>query len=247
MAIETFNRYEYKYLIDKKFYQKLTDTISDYMEPDKYNIGGKAYTIANIYYDTKDDFLIRTSLSKPAYKEKLRLRSYGVPSLSDMVFLEIKKKYKGIVNKRRTNIILSDAYSFIDKRYLEKDEVFMNHQVVNEICYFLGVYHVVPKVYLAYNRTAFFARDNPELRISFDTNIRTRRYDLRLEYGDYGKDLLDDNLYLMEIKAERSIPLWLTKMLSDYEIKKMSFSKYGTEFKNYLNSTDEEMRIVVNG
>ncbi len=245
MAIETFNRYEYKYLINADTFEKMSSVLLEFMTPDKYNIAGKAYSIANLYYDTNDDFLIRTSLSKPAYKEKLRLRAYGIPNLSDKVFLEIKKKYKGIVNKRRTNIILEDAYFFTEHGYPPKITSIINIQVAKEISQFLKFYPVLPKLYLTYDRFAFFGKENPNLRVSFDTNIRTRRYDLRLEYGNYGEKLLDEGFYLMEIKAGNSIPLWLTKILSDYEIQRRSFSKYGTEFKKHLSDT--KMRYVVNG
>ena len=115
MAIEVFNRYEKKYMMDEKTFYELTDRISDYMSPDAYNKNGEAYRISNIYYDTESDQLIRASIEKPVYKEKLRLRAYGTPSLDDMVFVEIKKKYNGIVNKRRTSMTLKEAYSYLDE------------------------------------------------------------------------------------------------------------------------------------
>lgn len=247
MAKEVFNRFEHKYLLDRNTYEKVLDIIDGYMLPDKYNLDGKPYTISNIYYDTDDDFLIRNSLSKPVYKEKLRLRAYGVPKFDDKVFLEIKKKYKGIVNKRRTSIFLSDAYSFVENGVVTKFDDFMNRQVTNEITYFLQTYIVKPKLYLAYDRIAFFEKDNSALRISFDTNIRARRYDLRLEYGDYGEKIISDNLYLMEIKSELTKPLWVCRMLSDLDIKRQRFSKYGTEYKIHIMDSKEDTRCVVNG
>ena len=99
MAIEVFNRYEKKYIIDEDTFHKLTYQIADYMNPDAYNRNGEAYRISNIYYDTENDQLIRASIEKPVYKEKLRLRAYGTPELTDNVFVEIKKKYDGIVKK----------------------------------------------------------------------------------------------------------------------------------------------------
>ena len=107
MAIEVFNRYEKKYMLDEHTFRRLLERINDYMEPDKYNLNGQFYSICNIYYDTDDNRLIRSSIEKPVYKEKLRMRSYGTPCGEDKVFLEIKKKYNGIVNKRRTSIVLN--------------------------------------------------------------------------------------------------------------------------------------------
>lgn len=234
MAIEVFNRHEQKYFLDADTFKKVLAVMDEYMIPDKYNINHKPYTISNIYFDTEDNYLIRTSLSKPKYKEKLRLRSYGVPISDSKVFLEIKKKFKGIVNKRRTVLKLSEAYSFIESKTAPKPQEYMNKQVLKEIEFFLQHYSLKPKLYLAYDRIAYFEKGNNDLRISFDQNIRTRRYDVALEAGDYGEKLLPDGLYLMEIKTSKAMPLWLTKMLAEYNIKRRSFSKYGTEFTHQL-------------
>lgn len=240
LAIEVFNRYEHKYMLDKETYLKLIKILDEHMVLDKYNVNHKPYTIANIYFDTSDDYLIRTSLAKPPYKEKLRLRAYGIPELKSKVYLEIKKKYKGIVNKRRTTLRLDEAYSFVKNKTAPDLREYMNMQVMREIEYFLKVYDLEPKVYLAYDRIAYFEKDNNDLRISFDTNIRSRRYDVKLENGDYGEKLLKEDLYLMEIKTSLAKPLWLTKALTDLDIKRKSFSKYGIEFKNMINSRKDK-------
>lgn len=237
MATEVFNRYEHKYILTENVYQKVIDVVGKRMEPDAYNAGLKPYTIANIYYDTRDDYLIRQSLSKPIYKEKLRLRSYGTATADDMVYLEIKKKFNGIVNKRRTGLKLSEAYEFVKNGKISTAGEYMNKQVVNEISYFLSVYKPVPKVYIAYDRIAYYEKGNPDLRISFDCNIRSRRTALVHEDGTYGQRLLDDGLYLMEIKTSLAKPLWLTHMLAKYDIRRCSFSKYGTEFKKIQANT----------
>ena len=212
------------------------------MALDCHNEGNETYTIANIYFDTSDDYLIRTSLSKPDYKEKLRLRSYGIPNNNSKVFLEIKKKFNGIVNKRRTVLRLDEAYEFLETGIMPKIEPYMNPQVLRELEYFLKIYDLSPKLYLAYDRIAYYERQNSDLRISFDSNIRSRRYDLRLECGDYGDRLLSEDVYLMEIKTSLAKPLWLTHMLAEFDIKRRSFSKYGTEFKNTTNKQKEEFR-----
>lgn len=236
MAIEVFNRYEHKYMLDRKTYEKVIEVMDQHMELDSHNENHKPYTIANIYYDTADDHLIRASLQKPKYKEKLRLRAYGVPKKDSKVFLEIKKKYNGIVNKRRTTLKLKEAYEFVSSGKKPNLKDYMNAQVLEEINYFLKVYDLTPKLYLAYDRVAYFEKGNPDLRISFDTNIRSRRYDVRLEAGDYGELLLDGDVYLMEVKTSLAKPLWLVHMMTDLDIKRTSFSKYGTEFKEMVNS-----------
>ncbi len=234
MAIEVFNRSECKFLIDKDVYEELNIKLQEYMEMDDYNKNNDFYTISNIYYDTNDNYLIRNSLSKPKYKEKIRIRAYGVPDVDDKVYLEIKKKFNGLGNKRRTSLKLNETYEFLSTGEKPEIKSYMNKQVINEIDYMLKLYNVEPKLYIAYDRKAMFGKDNREVRITFDTNIRTRRDDLKLESGDYGEPLLEEGKCLMEVKVEKNIPLWLSKLLSEYKIYKTSFSKYGNEYKKML-------------
>ncbi len=234
MAIEVFNRCEHKYIIDKETFKKAIKILDDHMDMDSHNKDYTPYTISNIYFDTPDDYLIRTSLGKPEYKEKLRLRSYGIPDENSMVFLEIKKKFDGVVNKRRTKLKLEEAYEFLKSGKAPPPKEYMNLQVLRELEYFLKIYNLSPKVYLAYDRIAYFEKNNKDLRISFDMNIRARRHDLALEKGDYGERLLAEDVYIMEIKTSLAKPLWLTHMLTELEVKRKRFSKYGMEFKNMI-------------
>lgn len=235
MSIEVFNRRERKYLIDDNMLATIKKEIEPYMEADKHNLNNEIYTISNIYYDTPNNDIITRSIQKPPYKEKLRLRGYRVPNLDDMVFIEIKKKYKGVVNKRRSSIVLKDAYEFIKKGKMDVIEDYMNEQIIREIEYILAVNEIAPALYLAYDRYAYFDKTDSDFRLTFDTNIRTRRYDLALELGSHGEKLIDEGQWIMEIKASNAVPLWFAKVLSKYKIYPMSFSKYGTEFLQSLD------------
>lgn len=234
MAIEVFNRYETKYLMDTDAFYSIYRRLLEYMEPDEHNKDGDCYSISNLYYDTEHHSLIRSSLSKPKYREKLRIRAYGTPAADAEVYLELKKKVFGLVNKRRTALRLPEAYAFAGTGLAPEPQPYMNGQVVREIAYFLGRYELRPMVYLAYDRIAMFAKGNRDLRISFDTNIRSRRHDLRLESGDYGEQLLAPGQRLMEVKAEKTVPLWLSKLLSELGMFRTSFSKYGNEYKKSI-------------
>ena len=204
------------------------------MELDSHCGEHSLYTIANIYYDTKDNSLIRESLSKPAYKEKLRLRSYGVPDMDSKVFLEIKKKYRGLVNKRRTTLELGEAYDFIETGVKPELQDYMNGQVLNELEYCLNLYDLEPKVYIAYDRLAYFEKGNDDLRISFDTNIRTRRSDLLLESEATRKRLCDSDVWLSGNKNKFGKTVVALRNALEFEIRSSSFSKYGTEYKNMI-------------
>ena len=236
MKIETFNRFENKYLIDENTFSKLTNSFGERMILDAHNRNGKSYTIRNLYYDTEDDQLIRHSLSKPFYKEKLRVRSYGKPSLEDEVFVEIKKKVSGLVNKRRSALVLKDAYDFLESGILPEEKPNQNRQVLKEIAFVLQYHPLKPKLYLAYDRVAYFGKDDNDLRISFDLEIRSRRKAVAFEAGDFGTKLLKDGQIVMEIKVGKSYPLWLVDLLSQNKIYPTSYSKYGAEYKEYLKN-----------
>ncbi|MBQ8326259.1 MAG: polyphosphate polymerase domain-containing protein [Lachnospiraceae bacterium] len=231
-----FKRYEKKYLLTPEKYQAVKTAIEAHMTQDIYGL----HTICNIYYDTDTYELIRASIERPVYKEKFRVRSYGIPMTDSQVFLEIKKKFKGVVYKRRIAAPLSDA-----KAYLAKTDVsaLPRSQILNEIDYMLDRVKPEPKVYIAYDRIAYYGNEDPNLRVTFDTNMRYRDYDLELDKGDYGKPILDEPFYLMEIKIPQVMPLWMTGILTQYQIYPTSFSKYGTCYKkDMLHKLDEKLR-----
>lgn len=234
MAIEVFNRYELKFIITDEQYNILRERLDEYMESDAYSKNGEFYTICNIYYDSPDNELIRRSLEGPVYKEKMRLRSYGTVETDKKVFLEIKKKYQGLVNKRRTKILLGDAYRYFDTGELPEIQPYMNAQVLREIDEMKNRMRLVPKLFLSYDRCAMFAKDDKDFRVTFDRNITTRRYDLGLHYGIYGDKLLEEGKWIMEVKIDRAMPMWMTKILSEMRIYKGSYSKYGTEYQKFL-------------
>ncbi|MCR4943723.1 MAG: polyphosphate polymerase domain-containing protein [Clostridium sp.] len=234
MAIKSFKRYEKKFILTKEQYDKFIPRILEFMEPDKHCRNGRNYNIYNIYYDTNNNDVIRHSISKPYYKEKLRLRSYKIPtSLDDEVFLELKKKINGIVTKRRVVITLGQAYEFLETRKRPENIDYVTKQIFNELEYYLSNNTVYPKVYISYSRNAFFAKDNKDFRLTFDNSIQVRREKLSLEAGSFGRDLLGPEKFLMEVKILGAMPLWFSNILSDLSIYTTHFSKYGNEFMDY--------------
>lgn len=223
MAQAVFNRYEKKYLMPETVYRELRQHLSSYMQEDTYGL----HTICNIYYDTPDFCLIRRSIEKPQYKEKLRLRSYGIPGMESMVFLEIKKKYKKVVNKRRIQLTLQEAYDYVEHGIHPAAD----SQILREIDFFLKRYPLERGIYLAYDRIALLGREDKEFRVTFDQNIRSRHQFMGLENGDFGEPLLPKGYYLMESKVMGATPLWFTEILSDLCIYPVSFSKYGNIYK----------------
>ena len=222
----TFARREIKYFLRPQQQETLIRALEPYMVPDVY---GK-YAINTIYYDTPDWALVRASIQKPEYKEKLRVRSYGVPKETDPVFLEIKKKCQGMVYKRR--ILTEACLTEPILSCLLTDT--QNGQIGREIQWFQQFYRTEPKVFLGYDRVALAGRENPEVRVTFDTNLRWRDRCLDLTLGDQGQPLLPDDRVLMEVKLPGFCPLWLARILSEHKIYPVSFSKYGTCYQKYL-------------
>ena len=224
----TFKRMEKKYLLSREQYEKLRAALEDRIVPDAYFQS----TVCSVYYDTDDYALIRHSIESPVYKEKLRLRSYNVPGDDDTVFIELKKKYKGMVYKRRVTMSARQAAAYLAGEALPPEQ----SQMIREIDWFLHENPVKPKAFIACDRSAYVARDNPELRITFDENLRWREKDLDLRCGSEGEALLDEDRVLMEFKIPGTAPLWLAHILSELSLFPTGFSKYGTCYKSHILS-----------
>ncbi len=228
MAFQTvFKRYELKFMLSKEQKECVVSAIEPYMKLDKY---GRS-TIRNLYFDTDSYLLIRRSIEKPVYKEKLRIRSYGKAAADQNVFVELKKKYKHVVYKRRICLANADATAWLSgEKHPEK-----HTQISNEIDYFLRFYGTLhPTVFLSYEREAYYSNDGSDFRVTFDDNVLCRQTDLSLEKEAYGTPILPEGKVLMEIKCSGGIPLWMTQLLSREKIYKTSFSKYGTAYRTLI-------------
>ena len=224
-VIDVMKRFEVKYLLTKEQVKYFVDKIKDYMTVDKYGLT----QIASLYYDTPNYRLIRESLEKPEYKEKIRLRSYGLANSTSKVYLELKRKYDGVVYKRRKEMNIDDANNFFDKK-----KRFVDNQIGKEITYFRDYYDsLVPSCLIIYDRVAYYQKDG-DLRLTIDYNPRFRFDDLNLTKSMNGTSLLEDGGAILEIKVQESIPLWLSKILNEGKIYKNTFSKYGEAYKRKI-------------
>ena len=201
-----FKRCEIKYMLDITQAELLKNQMKQYMTADEHGVS----TICSLYFDTPDYLLIQRSMEHPVYKEKLRLRSYGMADKDTTVFVELKKKYESVVYKRRIAMTEDEA-----ERYLLFHEKVKDTQITREIDYCLKNYKkLAPAVMLSYEREAFYAKD-----------------DLSLCKGIYGEAILDKNKVLMEVKTAGAIPLWMVHFLTENQIYKTSFSKYATAYR----------------
>ena len=228
MTFQTvFKRHELKYMLTLEQKERILEAISPYMKLDKY---GRT-TIRNIYFDTDNYRLIRRSIEKPAYKEKLRIRSYAQATADSTVFVELKKKYEKVVYKRRLPLCEREAMAWVCRESACPSDT----QISREIDYFIDFYEKInPTVFLSYEREAYYDSSGGDFRVTFDDNILCRQTDVNLCSPAYGTPILPCGKILMELKCSGGIPLWMVEVLSRERIYKTSFSKYGTAYSTLV-------------
>lgn len=219
----TFKRREMKFLLNREQYEEIVKRLAPYMTEDDFG----QHTILNIYMDNCNDDLIRSSLGKPVYKEKLRLRAYNKAEDDSEAFLEIKKKLNGITYKRRYELTYGKLFDYITYGSAPDER----GQVFEEIDYMIRRLSLVPRIVICYDRTAYYGRDDSEFRLTFDDNVRYRCDELDLRLGDHGKKLIVEPYKVMEVKSAGAIPFWLARTLSELKVYVGSFSKYGTIYQ----------------
>jgi len=229
-----FKRQEEKFVITDAQLLPIYEIITQHIPPDTF---GK-YLVQSLYFDTDNWDVIRASIEKPVYKEKLRLRCYGVPDMNSTIYLELKKKYKGMVHKRRISFLMDELHNKTARDIAVAD----TSQVGRELDFYLKSMPVYEKVHISYNREAF--EDSSGLRITFDTNIRFRTNMLDYQHPDGGLEVLPEGLIVMEVKTLGGMPLWLAQALSTFGIFPTSFSKYGTGYKKYILQRGETWRFL---
>lgn len=222
-----FERYEQKYLLTPRQKRAVQQAMAPYMRLDKY---GRT-VIRNIYFDTENYRLIRRSLERPVYKEKLRLRSYQEAAMDAQVFLELKKKYRSVVYKRRMEIGQGKALDCLTRG----QPLPVQSQIGAEINYFCQYYgSLEPTVFLSYEREAYYSLSGGDFRVTLDENIRSRQERFSFESGIYGTPLLPPGMTLLEVKTSGALPMWLVRCLTAERIYKTSFSKYGEAYQQTI-------------
>lgn len=218
-----FKRKEIKYLLTSTQMEAFRTAMEEHMEPDAFPHS----SISNLYYDTPDFRMVRRSLEKPLYKEKLRLRSYATAEDSSQAFLEIKKKALGVVYKRRESLPYSQAVAYLDGGIPGGEG-----QIFRELDWILFAYgDLSPAMFVSYERDSFRGLEDPGLRLTLDRDILWRIRGLDLRLGAWGEPLLKEDETLMEIKISNAMPLWLSAALSDMGIFPLSYSKYGRAYQ----------------
>lgn len=225
--VQTFKRYEKKYRISREQRDMLMELVGDRLVPDKH---GRS-TVCSLYLDTPDHLLIRKSIDAIAYKEKLRIRCYGAPSDGKNVFFEIKKKYRGIVYKRRVQMTCGAALEYLSSGIPPVDS-----QVMREIDYLMRHYgSPQPSACILCEREAYFSAEDADIRLTLDGDLRYRMGTFPTEdsIGE-GTPILPHDELILEIKTPGAMPLWLASALSQLKIYPSPFSKYAYAYYDII-------------
>ena len=225
-AQKNFERKEKKYLLSAGQYDELFGVLKDRLREDEYS----RTTVMSLYYDSAAYDLLGRSVDRPMYKEKFRIRSYGVPDDDTAVFAEIKKKFDGVVYKRRIQGRYPEILDVLDGNILPDRDI----QIQKEIIWMKDRYDLAPAALIGYDRTAYTSPADLGFRLTVDSDIRYRLTDLDLRKGDQGTLLREPGFRIMEIKTAGNMPLWFTQILSEKKIYSGSFSKIGTCYKEVI-------------
>ena len=259
---EVFQRKEKKYCITSTQRAGLARILREH----GYAVDSYGQTwISSMYYDTSRYDLICRSLEKPLYKEKLRIRSYEPDAFAtplQTVFVELKKKFKGVVYKRRINVTLEQAQALLSGSLSPNDlnvQRPLNAQEIAQCAQRYG--QLSPAITIRCLREAWAlaepdaavadaasqygagALSQPGVRITFDSQLQARderalpqgMRSAGVQHGEWWR-IMDADQSILEIKAYGAYPLWLAEALSELDIRPCSFSKYGTAFQqmNYM-------------
>ena len=233
--VVVMKRYEMKYIMSPEQTEYFKKSVEGHMNIDKFGLT----SIASLYYDTPNYRLIRTSVEKPPFKEKIRLRSYGLATDTSPVFLELKRKAYGIGYKRR----VQSTIPLVNKFFYGEGDICAGGQINREITTFRDYYQtLVPACLIIYDRVAYFQPDG-DLRLTIDHDPRYRYEDLDLKTSMDGNSLLKDGYTILEVKVQQAVPLWLSEILTKGRIYKGSFSKYGEAYRQQLLKVKNERNI----
>lgn len=224
---ENFARVETKYLLTLSQADQIEESL---IREGFERLSFGSPTVQSLYYDTADYALIRASLERPSYKEKLRLRAYGEAGHITNTFLEIKKKYRGVVYKRRTAMGLTQAAEALRTGLMPGEA----GQVGREALYMARRYGLSPAAVILYDRDAWISKVHPEVRITFDRNLSFRDWAMDLNCPDRGLSLIRADQRLMEIKTGGAYPLWLVRLLEEAGARRTHFSKYGLAYRKFI-------------
>ncbi len=243
-----FERYECKYIIPAALRQPIKDHIACYTRPDRYterNPDG-GYLITSLYLDTPYLSFHLAKSRKDLNRFKLRIRIYD-DQLDGPVFFEIKRKIKGIINKRRVMIRHRDwaAHMHGGDALRQDATTARDANAIEEFLSLMDRWQAFPAVLVKYSREAYQGEIDDYSRVTFDSRLLCRRAsDFRFAGGTVGWSAIDDptaveRLYsgvVLELKFANRAPLWMVDLVQRFGLQLRGFSKYSTSVEQTLGT-----------
>ncbi len=223
-VIKHFNRFELKYLVPHTRVPELVGALSDHVRPDPHSLDAAGYPIHSVYWDSAGLGFFWEKIEGLKYRRKLRLRRYGD---SDSVFLEIKQRIDRTLQKRRVRWPLAQLEQAETPEALDALLADSDDRIALEVLFLRRHHELRPTMGISYRRRAFLADTGTDLRVTFDSGVKYHDIEPSVTRPpDAGKYILDPELAVMEIKFGHSVPLWLCKLVSRFELQMVRLSKY---------------------
>jgi hypothetical protein len=222
--VRSFNRYEMKYELALESAQRLTEDLLRHCDPDPHS-GDAGYDVYSLYWDSPQLGCFWEKLDGEKYRRKLRFRRYGT---GDAAFVEIKQRLDRTVQKRRVLWPLERVRRVFESgsvgSELADDE---RDAVAQEALFLCHRLRLEPKMAVRYRRRAYFAKFEPDLRVTFDSRLQFDAHALDIgEPFETGRYLLAPDRSILEIKFNHRVPHWLIALVQKHNLELRRFSKY---------------------
>jgi hypothetical protein len=190
------------------------------------------YTVRSIYFDSPSYDFYFEKVEGIKNRKKVRLRGYDEHSLTDKVFLEIKRKYDIPIVKFRAPIQYKEAMQVLKEKSLNGFEMANLHdkkKLDNTKRFFYQVFskNLRPVVLVVYEREAYLSKFDKTVRVTFDKDLRGAAYPaLEGLYNDTSLLPVMRDFFILEVKFNKSFPKWLAPILATHDLKRRAASKY---------------------
>lgn len=205
------------------------------------------YTVRSIYFDTAGYRFFYEKLDGLKFRKKVRLRTYNENHMDKSGFIEIKRKRADTVFKERTRILLSELPQLLARKGVDLSYLISSHseQVFSRFIYLYQKLQLKPKVLITYEREAFQALDDPDVRVTMD--LDTRSYldpDIYEFFRSEDMRRLNPSRFILEIKFNGNMPSWCKRIVRDYHLHLQPISKYCSGIEAWMPRYSESRRVL---
>lgn len=234
-AVRMFNRYELKYVADRRLVAAFRESIGTRVARDPHGVDG-FYPVWSRYYDTNDLTFYWQKIDGIRFRRKLRIRHYGPPddlSTDSPVWVEIKQRLNRVTQKRRVLLPYVEALRLCAGEQPLSVEA-RDSALTGEILGLVQVLGLRPITVVGYVREAFHGRDEDGgLRITIDSRLRGRDRDLDLNVVGESRYIVHPDLSVIELKVNERVPYWLTELIARHDLQLVRLSKYCQSIESF--------------